>query len=69
MKIQVRNSGGTILATPATYSNLNKGTGYVQRSVDLSACKGQTVQVFFAGAEDASLQTTFLVDDVALTVQ
>jgi hypothetical protein len=31
--------------------------------------KGQTVQVFFVGTEDASLQTTFLVDDVALTVQ
>jgi hypothetical protein len=69
LKLQVRNSGGTILATPLSYSNLNKGTGYVQRSVDLSAYKGQTVQIFFAGAEDSSLQTTFLVDDVALTVQ
>jgi hypothetical protein len=69
LKLQVRSSGGTILATPATYSNLNKGSGYVQRSLDLSAYKGQTVQVFFAGAEDSSLQTTFLVDDVALTVQ
>lgn len=69
LKLQVRNSGGTILATPLTYSNLNKGTGYVQCSVDLSAYKGQTVQIFFAGAEDSSLQTTFLVDDVALTVQ
>lgn len=46
-----------------------RGSGYVQRSLDLSAYKGQTVQVFFVGAEDASLQTTFLVDDVALTVQ
>jgi hypothetical protein len=69
LKVQVRNSGGTILATPATYSNLNKGTSYAQKSVDLSAYKGQTVQVFFVGSEDSSLQTTFLVDDVALTVQ
>ncbi|NNG25009.1 CehA/McbA family metallohydrolase [Telluria aromaticivorans] len=69
LKLQVRSSGGTVLATPATYSNLNKGTGYVQRTVDLTAYKGQTVQVFFAAAEDSSLQTTFLVDDVALTVQ
>lgn len=69
LKVQVRNSGGTILATPATYSNLNKGTSYTQKSLDLSAYKGQTVQVFFVGTEDASLQTTFLVDDVALTVQ
>jgi hypothetical protein len=69
LKLQVRSSGGTILATPASYSNLNKTSGYVQKSLDLSAYKGQTVQVFFAGAEDSSAQTTFLVDDVALTVQ
>jgi hypothetical protein len=69
LKVQVRNSGGAILATPATYSNLNKGSSYTQKSLDLSAYKGQTVQVFFVGTEDASLQTTFLVDDVALTVQ
>jgi hypothetical protein len=69
LKVQVRNSGGTILATPATYSNLDKGTSYTQKSLDLSAYKGQTVQVFFVGSENSSLQTTFLVDDVALTVQ
>jgi len=52
-----------------TYSNLNKGTSYVQKSFDLSAYKGQTVQVYFVGTEGSTVQTSFLLDDVTLTVQ
>ena len=40
LRVQVRNSGGTILATPAAYSNLNKGASYTQKSVDLSPYTG-----------------------------
>ena len=69
LKVQVRNSSGTVLATLATYSNLNKGTSYAQKSFDLSAYKGQTVQVYFVGAEDSTVQTSFLLDDVTLTAQ
>jgi hypothetical protein len=69
LKVQVRNSSGTVLATLATYSNLNKGSSYLQKSFDLSSYKGQTVQVVFVGAEDSTVQTSFLVDDVTLTVQ
>ncbi len=68
LTVTVRNSAGTVLSTLATYSNLNKGTTYVQKSFDLSAFKGQTIRVFFNGAEDSSLQTSFFVDDTALTV-
>jgi len=53
--------------TLATYSNLNKGSGYVQRSFDVSAFAGQTVTLSFRGVEDASLQTSFIVDDTSLT--
>ena len=66
LKVQVRNTSGTVLATLATYSNLNKGTTYVQKSFDLSAYKGQTVQLYFVGVESASVATSFLVDDVSL---
>ncbi|MGW1725762.1 M1 family aminopeptidase [Streptomyces sp. NPDC002306] len=52
--------------TLATYSNLNKATGYAQKSFDVSAFAGQTVTVAFTGTEDSSLQTSFVVDDVAL---
>ena len=69
LKVQIRNSSGTVLATLATYSNLNKNTGYAQKSFDVSAYKGQTIQVYLVGVEDASLQTSFVVDDFALNVQ
>src|SRR5260370_13171097 len=69
LKVQVRNSSGTVLATLATYSNLNAATGYVQKTFDLSAYKGQTIQIYLIGAEDSTLQTSFVVDDFALNVQ
>jgi beta-lactamase superfamily II metal-dependent hydrolase len=69
LKVQLRNSSGTVLTTLATYSNLNKNTGYTQKSFNVSTYKGQTVQVYLVGAEDSSLQTSFVVDDFALNVQ
>jgi hypothetical protein len=66
LKLQVRNSSGAVLATLATYSNLDKGSSYVQRSFDLSAWKGQTVQVYFVGVEGSTVATSFLVDDASL---
>ena len=58
-------AGGTTLAT---FSNLNKATGYVQRSFALSGAAGTSVTLSFSGTEDTSLQTSFVVDDAALTV-
>ncbi|OIJ62768.1 M1 family aminopeptidase [Streptomyces mangrovisoli] len=52
--------------TLATYSNLNKNTGYVQKTFDVSSFAGQTVTVAFTGTEDSSLQTSFVLDDIAL---
>jgi len=68
MTVTVRNSSGTVLGTLATYSNLNASSGYVQRSFDLAAFKGQTVRLQFHGVENGSLATSFLVDDAAVTV-
>ncbi|MCG5448334.1 M4 family metallopeptidase [Micromonospora hortensis] len=68
LRVQVLNSGGTVLATLATYSNLNKATGYSQKSFSLAAYVGQTVNLRFTGTEDSSLQTSFVVDDTAVTV-
>jgi hypothetical protein len=69
LTVQVRNASGTVLATLATYSNLNANSGYVQKTFDVSSFKGQTIQVYLVGAEDGSLQTSFVVDDFALNVQ
>jgi Zn-dependent metalloprotease len=54
--------------TLATYSNLNKASGYSQKSFNLSSFAGQTVTISFSGTEDSSLQTSFVVDDTALNV-
>ena len=68
LKIQIRNSSGTVLSTLATYSNLSAKTGYAQVSFDLTAYKGQTIQIYLIGVEDASLKTSFVVDDFMLNV-
>ncbi|WP_435855101.1 M4 family metallopeptidase [Streptomyces murinus] len=53
--------------TLASYSNLNKASGYVLKTFDLSSLAGQTVTLKFNGVEDVSLQTSFVVDDASLT--
>jgi len=68
LKVQIRNSSGTVLATLATYSNLNAATGYAQATFNLSAYKGQTIQIYLVGTEDSSLKTSFVVDDFLLNV-
>jgi hypothetical protein len=69
LKVQVRSSSNAVLATLATYSNLNKGTSYVQRTFDVSAYKGQTIRVYFEGIEGSQVQTSFVVDDASLQTQ
>ncbi|MFR9780556.1 M4 family metallopeptidase [Micromonospora sp. MS34] len=54
--------------TLATYSNLNKASGYYQKSFDISSKAGTTVSISFSGVEDSSLQTSFVVDDTAVTL-
>lgn len=69
LNVQVLNSSGTVLKTLATYSNLNKASGYALKTFDLSAYIGQTVTIKFTGTEDSSQQTSFVLDDVNLNVQ
>ncbi|MGW6919499.1 M4 family metallopeptidase [Kitasatospora sp. NPDC054939] len=57
--------GDTVLAT---WSNLDATTGYVEKTVDLSAYAGRYVDVRFVGREDLSARTAFLIDDTALTL-
>jgi subtilisin family serine protease len=69
LRVQVRNSSNTVLSTLATYSNLNATTGYVLKTFDLTAFKGQTIRIYFLGTEDSSLQTSFVIDDTSCTTQ
>jgi hypothetical protein len=67
LQVQIRNTSNQVLATLATYSNLNHNTGYLQRSFNVSAYLGQTIRVYLLGTEDSSLQTSFVADDFSLT--
>jgi hypothetical protein len=67
--VEIRSTTGTLLATLATFSNLNKGTAgvYVLRGpFNLSAFAGQTIRVQFRATMDVSLTTSFRVDDVSV---
>jgi len=54
-------------ATLQTFSNVNAGP-YAQRSVDISAYAGTTAAIKWTGTEDASLATSFYIDDAAVTL-
>ena len=69
LRVQIRNTSNTVLSTLATYSNLNKSSGYVQKTFDVTAFKGQTIRIYFLGTEDSSLQTSFVIDDTSCTTQ
>ncbi|HEX8908325.1 MAG TPA: S8 family serine peptidase, partial [Anaeromyxobacteraceae bacterium] len=68
LTVTVRDGGGDLLGTLATYSNLDASSSYARRQLDLSAYAGRTIRVHFHAVEDPSLQTSFLVDDAAVTV-
>ena len=65
---EVRNTSGTLLATLATYSNVNSAPAgvYSLKSLSLASWRGQTVRVHFRATTDFSLPTSFRVDDVSL---
>ncbi|MCW2887060.1 MAG: hydrolase [Streptosporangiaceae bacterium] len=68
LKVQVLDGSGTVLATPATFSNLNAGTGYVRHTYDLAAYAGKTITVKVTGTEGSTAQTSFVLDDTAVNV-
>jgi len=68
LQVQVLNGSGTVLATLATFSNLNAVTGYVQHSFSLASFAGQTVTLKFTGTEDSIDQTSFVLDDTDVNV-
>ena len=53
--------------TVGSFSNVNAASGYQQHTVDVSSFAGQTVTLLFTGTENSARQTSFVVDDTALT--
>lgn len=68
LKVQILDGTGKLLKNLGTFSNLNKSANYVKKQFNVLAFKGKTIRVRFIGTENASLKTTFLVDDVALNI-
>ncbi|GAA3040267.1 hypothetical protein GCM10020000_18460 [Streptomyces olivoverticillatus] len=77
LHIDTKESGSTAYdkltlqagSTPlGSWSNADAGSGYVQKSFDLSSYAGQTVTLKFTGTEDSSLATDFVLDDTALDI-
>ena len=69
----MRPSTLTITANGTTiqsFSQANKGSGYVLYTVDVSSFAGQSVTFKWTGAEHAKLRgnTSFFVDDTGLTL-
>ncbi len=51
-----------------TVTNRNQSSGYLHRSIDLSAFAGGSANVRWTGVENNSLSTAFFLDDIALTL-
>ena len=69
LTVRIYDAAGTQIGTAATWTNLDATSGYVQKTVDLSAYIGQTVRVQFAGVNNATLPTLWDIDDATLTAQ
>ena len=69
LTVTAKSSSGAVLGTLATYSNVNKASGFQIRTLNLLPYKGQTVTLSFSMTEDSSLQTSFVVDKVSVITQ
>lgn len=69
--VKLLDSSGAVLTTLASFSNLNKASGYTQHSSDVSAYAGKTVTLRITGTEtDKNGGTTsFVLDDTALNTK
>jgi hypothetical protein len=66
LKVQVISASTT--STLATHSNVGASLRYSRVILDLSAYKGQTISIKFLMKEDSARQTSFVVDDTAITM-
>ena len=66
LRVQVLSTSGTVLSTLRTWSNVNARNTWAQDTVSLSAYAGQTVRIRFLVTTDASLTSSFYIDDTSL---
>ena len=68
LRLEILGPTSILLARLITYTNLGAADGFGLKTFDLSGFAGQSIQVAFIGTEDQPRQTSFVVDDVSLTV-
>ncbi|GAA3720042.1 hydrolase [Streptomyces tremellae] len=68
LKVQVVGAPGAVPDTVGSWSNADAASGYQQHTADLGGYAGQSVTLRFTGTEGSKLQTSFVLDDTALTV-
>lgn len=64
----VRDASGNLLQNLVTLSNADQAaySSYQQLTFDISSFHGQTIRIYFWSTNDASLTTSFFVDDTAI---
>ena len=68
LNVQVRTSSGTVLTTLQAITDGSTANSWQSASYDVSAYRGQTIQIAFVATAGSKLVTDFYVDDVALNV-
>ncbi|MFN8011519.1 MAG: immunoglobulin domain-containing protein [Holophagaceae bacterium] len=70
MTVELRNPvTSALVASLAAYSNLDQTAGnYVQKSIDLTAYKGQNLRLLFSGTTNTGNSTSWFLDDFTLDV-
>jgi hypothetical protein len=69
MRVEIQDTSGAILQGLIVYSNLDATSGYEKRNFVLTRFKGQTITLAFTAEEDSSLETSWLLDDLTITVE
>ncbi|GCE16058.1 choice-of-anchor J domain-containing protein [Tengunoibacter tsumagoiensis] len=64
--VRVRSTSGSTLKTLQTLSDGSTTNSWQSASYDVSAYKGQTIQIAFVSTNGSMLPTSFYIDDVAL---
>jgi hypothetical protein len=64
----LESPSGAVLATLATYSNLDAAAGYQLRTFDVSQYAGSQLTVTFTATENSAGQTSFVLDHTGLAV-
>jgi hypothetical protein len=68
LSVQILDAGGNVVATLATYSNLDSNSTYTQRTFDVTQFRGKAIHIAFTGVQSNGPPTWFYIDDAAVNV-